>query len=96
MREPPAQPAWWKVGDASAEADRYIATCTKQNGRLVGEPSVVRLPTPPEPAFVTFLVAGGQWWKEHMSIHGARDGWRRLTADSDLRIALPSETEPAP
>ena len=62
---------WGRKGDCTAEAQRFLDQNLRENGRLTGNPSTaVRTGNGRQ---YTILVAEGDWWVEHMRLHGT--GW---------------------
>ena len=60
---------WTQRGDHSREGDRLIEKNLRENGRLVGLPSVIVRKYPG--GVFTLLSASGIWWRDEMRLHPA-------------------------
>jgi hypothetical protein len=61
---------WTRSGDHRSEGEALIAKNAKENGRLVGNPSVIVRKYPA--GTFTVLAADSEWWNDEMKFH---DEW---------------------
>jgi hypothetical protein len=61
------QSLWVRRGDHRQDGERLITKCIRENGRLVGEPTVLLREYPK--GIATVLSAAGDWWWDEMLLH---------------------------
>ena len=72
---------WAKQGNQLAEVSQFLEACALQNGgEVVGDPDVLRT------FGHTFLAVEGNWWREHMAVHGRPRGWKRISWERIARF----------
>ncbi len=63
---------WMHPGDHTSEADQLIVKNIRENGRLIGAPSVIVRQFPK--GTFTVLSADREWWEDEMRLHSDWNG----------------------